>query len=84
MQLSTPDFIVIGLFFVLMLVIGLWHAFSLYYVLWAFWQSLGIILARLIKGRGPSGRLAFAIGPLGVLAWLSAARPVLDLIGVSQ
>lgn len=74
---------VIGLLLA-MLVIGLWHAFSLYYVLWAFWQSLGIILARLIKGRGPSGRLAFAIGPLGVLAWLSAARPVLDLIGVSQ
>ena len=73
---------VIGLLLA-MLVIGLWHAFSLYYVLWAVWQSLGIVLSRQLKVRLPDGRFAQIGGPLAVLAWLSAARPALDLIGVT-
>lgn len=73
---------VIGLLLA-MLVIGLWHAFSLYYVLWAVWQTLGIVLSRRLTGRLPGGRIARFGGPLAVLAWLSAARPALDLIGVT-
>lgn len=65
-----------------MLVVGLWHAFSLYYVLWSFWQSLGIVLARLLQNR-PVPRQITWLGPLWVFAWLAAARPVIGLIGVS-
>lgn len=67
-----------------MLVIGLWHAFSLYYVLWSVWQALGIVLSRLLSGyTGPARlprRAAAVLGPLGVLAWLSAARPVIGTL----
>lgn len=73
---------VVGLFLA-MLMIGLWHAFSLYYVLWAVWQSLGIVLSRQFDENLPGGQAARLVGPLMVLAWLSAARPVLDLIGVT-
>lgn len=99
---------VLGLF-AAMLVVGLWHAFSIYYILWSVWQSLGILLARhlarlkepemmppvsegsdgstpaaLRVGRGMIGlRLQGILGPLGVLAWLSAARPVIGLLGVA-
>jgi alginate O-acetyltransferase complex protein AlgI len=67
-----------------MLIVGLWHAFSIYYVLWAVWQSLGIILSRMMVTRGPAipGRVSVVLGPLFNLCWLSAALPVLALIGV--
>jgi alginate O-acetyltransferase complex protein AlgI len=67
-----------------MLVIGLWHRLSLYYVLWGFWQSAGVVLNRLASRsklleavpRRPM-RLA---APLMILGWLSLARPVLGLV----
>lgn len=65
-----------------MLAIGLWHAFSIYYVLWAVWQSLGIFLSRRLAGSMITDRVAPLLGPVFVLGWLSAARPVLDLLGV--
>jgi alginate O-acetyltransferase complex protein AlgI len=65
-----------------MLVIGLWHEFSAYYVLWSFWQVLGVMATRLTARWMPGirlpGRLAAGLGPLLVLAWLSLARPVID------
>jgi D-alanyl-lipoteichoic acid acyltransferase DltB (MBOAT superfamily) len=67
-----------------MLVVGLWHAFSIYYLLWAMWQSLGIILSRIMVTRGPSmpGNSSAVLGPVFNLGWLSAALPVLALLGV--
>ena len=69
-----------------MLIIGLWHEFSAYYVLWSFWQSLGIIVSRLMSSQNfiPSfpAKIALVFGPFAVLAWLSAARPViLSILG---
>lgn len=66
-----------------MLAVGLWHAFSIYYVLWAFWQSLGIILTRLAVGGVEHFELPRFLSALWILGWLSAARPVIDLLGVS-
>lgn len=66
-----------------MLVVGMWHAFSVYYLLWSVWQTLGILLSRGLRipeaGRG----MQAVAGPLMVFAWLSAARPVIGLLGVS-
>lgn len=70
-----------------MLVVGLWHAFSLYYVLWALWQSLGIVVSRLMTQHAPRQFPALAsrlLGPVFNLAWLSAAVPVLALFGISS
>ena len=75
---------VVGVF-AAMLVLGLWHETSAYYVLWAFWQALGIVLTQLYLNledpiglqRLPTG-VKSVFGPLGVLVWLSAARPVLE------
>ena len=64
-----------------MLVVGLWHELSLYYVLWSFWQVLGIAISR-ISGRWLTfGRLPRPVQvimvPVSILAWLSLARPIL-------
>ncbi|MCT2541093.1 MBOAT family O-acyltransferase [Sedimentimonas flavescens] len=73
---------------VAMLAVGLWHEFSVYYVLWSLWQSLGILAARFVPrwiGIDRLGPRAIAVlGPLSVFAWLSAARPVIGLLGVMQ
>ncbi len=37
-----------------MLAIGIWHESSLYYVLWSFWQALGIVLSRSIPSYFPA------------------------------
>lgn len=64
-----------------MLVIGLWHEFSAYYVLWSFWQVLGVLLTRLAMRWLPLDDVPFPVravaGPLLVLGWLSLARPVI-------
>ncbi|MCR9136719.1 MAG: hypothetical protein NXI27_12025 [Alphaproteobacteria bacterium] len=60
---------------VAMLVIGLWHESSIYYVLWAIWQALGIFLSHVVPIKLPP-RVAAIVGPIFVLAWLSAARPM--------
>lgn len=69
---------------VAMLVIGLWHEFSAYYVLWSFWQALGVVLSRVMIRRGAGMSVptlvAAILGPLCVLAWLSAARPVIGAL----
>ena len=65
-----------------MLAIGLWHAFSFYYVLWAVWQASGILITRYLlsmRANMPScpPLLANTLGPIGVLTWLSLAKPVI-------
>jgi alginate O-acetyltransferase complex protein AlgI len=67
-----------------MLAIGLWHEYSLYYVLWSFWQVLGIVLTRMVnRAYGESGPprwiVEFAM-PVSVLTWLSLSRPVVSRI----
>ncbi|UOG91268.1 MAG: hypothetical protein L3K52_13815 [Candidatus Thiothrix sulfatifontis] len=70
-----------------MLVIGLWHESSVYYVLWALWQVIGIILTRLVKNmlnKNPkihknATKLA-KLSPFYVLGWLSLANPVIAKI----
>ena len=62
-----------------MLALGLWHDNSVYYVLWAMWQSLGILLTHLIlrpaEGHVPP-RAAWVAGAVSVYLWLSLTKPV--------
>lgn len=66
-----------------MVVVGLWHETSVYYLLWSAWQVLGIVLnrlaIRLMDRRGlsvpvPVLRLA---APVLILGWLALARPAI-------
>ena len=65
-----------------MLMIGLWHEFSAYYVLWSFWQVLGVVVTRVAIRATPGlhlpGGVVAVLGPVLVLAWLSLARPVIE------
>ena len=62
-----------------MLAMGLWHDNSVYYVLWAVWQALGIYLTH-VALRIPADALPAAakriIGTLSVFLWLSLTKPV--------
>jgi alginate O-acetyltransferase complex protein AlgI len=66
-----------------MLVIGIWHETSIYYVLWSGWQVTGVVLNRLLsawadrRGFHLSDRLRSLMGPLAVLGWLSLAQPLI-------
>lgn len=67
--------------FIAMLVIGLWHEFSIYYLLWSVWQAGGIVLTRFALRLLPFDKIPLPIrailGPVFVLGWLSLARPIL-------
>jgi len=67
-----------------MLVIGLWHAISFYYLLWAFWQAGGILLSRWLGARLPTLAMPRPIAAIlvatGILGWLSLARPVITIV----
>lgn len=67
-----------------MLVVGLWHQISLYYVLWAVWQAVGVLLNRLLARAVPLDRVPAPVlrgfTPILILGWLSLARPVLSRI----
>jgi alginate O-acetyltransferase complex protein AlgI len=87
MWLKSP---LIGIFCA-MLVLGLWHGTSWYYVLWGPYQAIGIALSHgyarsndpLRLGRLPEAVKAM-LAPLAILAWVSSARPVIAaIIGVS-
>lgn len=75
-----------------MLVIGLWHETSLYYVLWALWQVTGIVLTKSImylinKNAIVQKKLVILniLAPIFVLGWLSLANPFITyLLGVKQ
>jgi alginate O-acetyltransferase complex protein AlgI len=66
------------------LAIGLWHEFSVYYVLWSVWQVLGVALTRAAMRWLPMWRVPDTVGrvlgPVSVLGWLSLARPVINLV----
>jgi hypothetical protein len=70
-----------------MLLIGLWHEFSVYYVGWSFWQAVGIALSHQCVKRLAHWKLPACVGavmgPALILAWLSAARPVIGLLGAA-
>ncbi len=67
-----------------MLVIGLWHEISPYYLLWSFWQTLGILVSRQAGKVFSPARLPPTLRRLivfgGILAWLSLARPIITAI----
>ncbi len=70
-----------------MAAIGLWHETSLFYVLWAIWQTIGIALNRIginyWKRHGlptPSPRVIAIAAPLAILAWLSVANPLIAIL----
>jgi alginate O-acetyltransferase complex protein AlgI len=76
---------VIGLLLA-MLAMGLWHDHSLYYVLWAVWQSIGIFLTHAAL-RLPSEFVPpwakRIIGLVSVCLWLSLTKPmVLSLLSL--
>ncbi|MFT4555973.1 MAG: D-alanyl-lipoteichoic acid acyltransferase DltB (MBOAT superfamily) [Planctomycetaceae bacterium] len=66
-----------------MIVMGLWHEVSAYYLLWAIWQMAGIVGSRMLQtwlGSSPEStpRLAVRVaGPIAVFGWLSLANPVI-------
>jgi alginate O-acetyltransferase complex protein AlgI len=70
-----------------LLVLGIWHQTSFYYVAWAVWQTTGIVLTHaygrlgdpLRIGRWPGAVVAVA-APAAILAWLSAARPAIQFV----
>jgi alginate O-acetyltransferase complex protein AlgI len=69
-----------------MLAMGLWHDHSLYYVLWAVWQSIGIFLTHAAL-RLPSEFVPpwakRIIGLVSVCLWLSLTKPmVLSLLSL--
>lgn len=70
-----------------MIVLGLWHETSVYYVLWAIWQAGGIIGSRVLARFYPPMPevLRALITPVLILGWLSLAKPVIFLVigGVS-
>ncbi|MDB4222350.1 hypothetical protein N9850_01150 [Granulosicoccus sp.] len=62
-----------------MLVLGLWHESSLYYVIWACWQALGIIFThRFIRPLNVSKTGPLLLVRLGSLLWLVSANPILS------
>lgn len=65
-----------------MLIVGLWHRLSLYYVLWGFWQTAGVVLNRWASRALPLQRVSpIALrlsAPILILGWLSLARPIID------
>ncbi len=70
-----------------LLALGLWHQTSFYYTAWAVWQTLGIVLTHAYGRLGdPLGVtrwpawLKAVVAPMAILAWLSAARPVIGLL----
>lgn len=66
-----------------MLVLGLWHETSFFYVGWSIWQAIGIILSRFLQPIYAvlPRALDIALSPFLVLGWLSLANPVMSTIG---
>lgn len=65
-----------------MLAMGFWHQANLYYLLWAFWQSLGIALTHMLR-KYPlplPESLARLLSWLSVPLWLSLTKPMVLFI----
>lgn len=70
-----------------MAAIGLWHATSVYYLLWAVWQTLGIALNRVLMSLWQRKKLPSlpplagrVLAPVCILGWLSLALPVIETL----
>ena len=64
---------------VAMLILGLWHETSAYYVLWACWQALGIVLThRIIRPLNASKGGSLLLIRLGSFLWLVSANPIVS------
>lgn len=70
-----------------LLVLGIWHQTSVYYVAWAVWQTTGIVLTHGYRRLGDPLRLrrwppvvVAILSPAVLLAWLSGARPVIAML----
>lgn len=69
-----------------MAAIGVWHQTSVFYLLWALWQVIGIVLNRLLismflrRGWHLHPALTSVITPIAVLGWLSLARPTVNAL----
>ena len=69
-----------------MTAIGIWHQTSIFYLLWALWQVIGIVLNRLLiawAGRHKVKLPRFVtaiVTPVAILGWLSLARPTVNYI----
>ena len=62
-----------------MLVLGLWHESSAYYILWACWQALGIILThRFIRPLNASRAVPLLLIKLVSCFWLVSAKPIVS------
>ena len=67
-----------------MVVVGLWHESSAYYLVWSFWQVLGIVANRVLIGRLDRRGItvprpvARVVTPVLILGWLALARPVIE------
>lgn len=66
--------------FAAMLVLGLWHESSLYYILWSTWQAAGIVLSRVARPifANIPDSIDRVISPFLILGWLSLAKPVVN------
>jgi alginate O-acetyltransferase complex protein AlgI len=69
-----------------MIVMGLWHEASLYYLLWALWQMTGIVGSQVLQswfGHSPDSAPGLTVrvaGPIAVFSWLSLANPVITRV----
>jgi alginate O-acetyltransferase complex protein AlgI len=69
-----------------MAAIGIWHQTSVFYLLWALWQVIGIVLNRLLIAWAGRHNLrlprlvAVVVAPIAILGWLSLARPTINYI----
>ena len=61
-----------------MLAMGLWHDFTVYYVLWGLWQGMGIILTQFVLVR--HSEFPSWILRLSVPLWLSLTKPMIHLL----
>lgn len=68
-----------------MIVLGLWHETSAYYIIWALWQATGIIGSRVLAPLYPAlpKRLERVVTPCLMLGWLSLSKPVaLEILNI--
>jgi alginate O-acetyltransferase complex protein AlgI len=70
-----------------MLVMGLWHSVSAYFVLWGAYHALGIVLCRLLQRAEPVHRLSLhsptimsAAARIATFAWLGGSAPTVTWI----
>jgi len=69
----------LGAFFA-MLFIGIWHGSSISWVLWGFWQGIGVLLTVYFRGKGVFSCLPRWMGWVFAALWLVATEPMVSRI----